>query len=239
MHSLGAACVLERSTTPEGKSYSVPSTSGHSKSKGTVNTRTKTRHSEPSALPQTQTELSSLSPQHSMLGEKPDQSEISSPSEGFSILSCWGIRLQITAHCGGKKNNKKNASSGKLAHTQSAFVLTFCFLCLINLLIVSYSIFILFCVHVTVERNTGPSQEHLKGFSTGCLGGCGLREVLWTAGDQTSEEPTQACNWEPWHLRETLAQERALWALRGHCKLLWQHKFYFNDLRTPICSCRN
>lgn len=34
-------------------------------------------------------------------------------------------------------------------------MLTFRFFCLINLFIVSYSIFILFCVHVTVERNTG------------------------------------------------------------------------------------
>lgn len=67
-----------------------------------------------------------------------------------------GIRLQIKAYCGEKKEQQKNCQFRETcAHTECALVLTFRFLCLINLLIVSYSIFILFCVHVTAERNTG------------------------------------------------------------------------------------
>lgn len=198
MHFLGAACVLERSTTPQGRSYFIPSTSGHSKSKGTVKTRTKTRHSELSALLQTQAELS----QHSVLGKKPDQGQAfpvllrASPYCPAGVLGCKSQHI-----VGGKKEQQKNCQFRENLCTQSALLLTFCFLCLINLLIVSYSIFILFCVHVTVERNTGgqgvPHRNNQKGFSTGCLGGCGLREVLWTAADQTSEEPTQGCCWEP------------------------------------------
>lgn len=117
VHSLGAACVLERSTTPEGRSYFILSISSHSKSKRIVKTRTKTRHSEPSALPQAQAELSS---QHSMLGEKPDQ------RQGFPVLlrpfsycPAGVFRLQITAYCRGKKRTTKILPvQGKLVHTQ-------------------------------------------------------------------------------------------------------------------------
>lgn len=56
-----------------------------------------------------------------------------------------------------KANNSNNEENLQLtlAHNESADRLTFRFFCLINLFVVSYSIFVLFCVHVTVERNSG------------------------------------------------------------------------------------
>jgi len=105
-------------------------------------------------------------------------------------------------------NKEKAATEGEHAQKKNADMLTFRLFCLINLFVVSYSIFILFCVHVTVERNNGGQGVlHSK-----CQKAAQV-QAFWMdmnegkhTGPQTEqplEEPTEGhcgADWKPRHL---------------------------------------
>lgn len=125
-------------------------------------------------------------------------------------------------------------------------MLTFRFFCLINLFVVSYSIFVLFCVHVAVERNTGGQGViHRKcqkgGTGTRFLDGYELRKRRAQGCRKSNPKNPQRVTGssDTCYLWEILARDPVLGAPSGGHNLIWQHQFYFNDLITTLSSRRN